>query len=250
MLYMLPVSLFGNATAASELPEMATAIGTPAEIGAKIKGRLVAGMDRIAFFIVPSAVAFLVLGDVLAATLYQTGHFSQSDAAAVWVLLIGCSVGILATTQSRLCVSAFWAMHDARTPTRFAVIRVALTAILGYVSVFPLREAFDLTPAVAGAFLVGTAGFSGWLEFLLIKRALSKKIGEFHLDHKAMARCWALALASAAAAFGLKRLLPDLPPLIKGLLVLGLYGGLYLGGSVAVGAEHATVFLRKLRRRA
>ena len=56
-LYTLPVSLFGMSVSASELPAMSSAVGTGEEIAAYLRQRLVSGLRRISFFVVPSAVA-------------------------------------------------------------------------------------------------------------------------------------------------------------------------------------------------
>src|SRR6266542_7120093 len=62
-LYTLPVSLFGMSVSAAELPAMSRAIGTPEAVAAVLRYRLDEGLRRIAFFIVPSSMAFLALGD-------------------------------------------------------------------------------------------------------------------------------------------------------------------------------------------
>jgi putative peptidoglycan lipid II flippase len=72
-LYMLPVSLFGMSVSAAELPAMARLRGSEQEVAAALRQRLVAGARRVAFFVIPSAVAFIALGDVLAALLFQSG---------------------------------------------------------------------------------------------------------------------------------------------------------------------------------
>ena len=82
--------------------------------------RLDAGLRRIAFFVVPSAVAFLALGDVVAGALFQTGRFNHSDAVYVWGILAGSAVGLLASTLGRLYSSTYYALRDTRTPLRYA----------------------------------------------------------------------------------------------------------------------------------
>ena len=128
----LPVSLFGMAVSAAELPAMSAALGTPEQIAAKLRARLAAGLQQIAWFVVPSAVAFVVLGDVVVAAIYRTGHFDARDVTYVWSALAGSGVGLLAGTSGRLYSSAFYALRNTRTPLNFAVIRVALTLGLGY----------------------------------------------------------------------------------------------------------------------
>jgi putative peptidoglycan lipid II flippase len=131
-IYLLPVSLFGMSVSASELPEMSSAVGGDEEIAAYLRRRLVSGLRRIAFFVIPSVVAFIALGDLVAGAIYQGGEFRHSDATYVWAILAGSGVGLLASTQGRLYSSAFYALKDTRTPLRFAIVRVVLTTILGY----------------------------------------------------------------------------------------------------------------------
>src|SRR6185312_4126649 len=57
-LYTLPVSLFGMAVSAAELPAMSKALGATDEIAEVLRQRLDEGLRRIAFFIVPSSMAF------------------------------------------------------------------------------------------------------------------------------------------------------------------------------------------------
>ena len=74
VIYTLPVSLFGMSVSAAELPAMASAVGSESERASYLRGRLDGGLRQIAFFVVPSAMAFLALGDVVAGALYQIGR--------------------------------------------------------------------------------------------------------------------------------------------------------------------------------
>jgi hypothetical protein len=65
VIYTLPVSLFGMSVSAAELPAMASAVGTEVERAAQLRARLANGLRQIAFLVVPSAMAFLALGDVV-----------------------------------------------------------------------------------------------------------------------------------------------------------------------------------------
>src|SRR5499433_2434216 len=116
LLALLPVSLFGMSVSAAELPELARETALGPDASEKLRTRIDRGLERIAFFVVPSAVAFLVLGDVLAGLLFQTGRFDAADTRWVWYLLIGSAVGLVAGTLGRLYASTFYALQDARTP--------------------------------------------------------------------------------------------------------------------------------------
>jgi putative peptidoglycan lipid II flippase len=251
-LYLLPISLFGMSVSAAELPEMSREIGVPDEVAGRLRERLGAARGRIAFFVVPSLLAFLALGDVVVATLFQSGAFRRSDTVMVWIILAGSTVGLLAATQGRLLSSACYALRDARTPLRCALLRVVLTGLGGWACVVPLKQHFGWSPMVAAAGLTASAGVAGWIEFLLLGRSLKRRIG--HVDNKAglILRLWLCALGAAAVARGLVYVLPPLSPVLVGLLGLGVYGVLYLGATVGMGLPEARSvlgpILRRLRR--
>ncbi len=226
-LYTLPVSLFGMAISAAELPTMSKALGAADEIADTLRHRLDEGLRRIAFFIVPSSMAFLALGDVIAAVLYQTGKFKHDDANYVWAILAGSTIGLLASTLGRLYSSTFYALRDTRTPLRCAVIRVILTTVLGYLCAIPLPPllGIDLKWGVAG--LTGSAGVAGWVEFTLLRKALNQRIGRTGLPLSFVARLWLGAAAGATVAWGFKLALPALHPLPLAVVVLGNYGVTY-----------------------
>ncbi len=247
-IYTLPVSLFGMAISATALTEMSRTTGTKEEIVQALEARLTVGIRKMAFFVVPSAVAFAILGNVVTATLFQTGHFGRSDSRFVWFILAGSAVGLVATTQSRLFISAFWALGNTRTPLRIACFRVVLTAILGFLVVFPLRSLFALDAIYCSAALTASAGVAGWLEFLLLRYALTADIGRFNLGGRMILALWGIAIGSAAVAFGVKLIVPGFYVVIRGVVVLGLYGLLYIGGATAAGIPEAAEVIRQVRR--
>src|SRR5947207_711172 len=100
-IYFLPISLFGMSVAAAELPQMSGTVGTDEEVGASMRKRLERGLRQIAFFVVPSAIAFIFIGRVLVAALYQTGEFRGDDTLYVWYILIGSTFGLVAVTLGR-----------------------------------------------------------------------------------------------------------------------------------------------------
>ena len=247
-IYTLPVSLFGMAISAAALTEMSRTTGTKVEIVQALEARLNVGIRRMAFFVVPSAVAFIVLGDVITAMLLQTGHFGGSDSRCVWFILAGSAVGLVATTQSRLLISAFWALGNTRTPLGIACFRVALTALLGFIVVFPLRSLFALDAVFCSASLTASAGVAGWIEFLLFRYALASKIGQFKIGGRMILGLWGIAVGSAAIALGAKFCLLGFHVIIRGVAVLGLYGLLYIGGATAAGIPEAAEAIRTIRR--
>ena len=157
-LYTLPVSLFGMSISAAELPAMSSTLGTDEQVATTLRQRIAASTKRVGFFVVPSAVGFIALGDVITATIYQTGKFSHADAVKVWTILAGSGVGLVASTVGRLYSSAYYALRDTRTPVRFAIVRVILTTVLGYFCSRPLPRLLGVDPFWGAA---GLDGFGG-----------------------------------------------------------------------------------------
>src|SRR5206468_10710054 len=134
------------------------------------------GLRRIAYFVVPSAMAFLALGDVVVGALFQTGRFDRLDSMYVWRILAGSAVGLLASTLGRLYSSTYYALRDTKTPLRFAIVRVVLTTVLGYAFAIPLPRWLGIDPLWGAAGLTASAGIAGWVEFLLLCGSLNALI--------------------------------------------------------------------------
>jgi putative peptidoglycan lipid II flippase len=248
-LFMLPVSLFGMSISAAELPEMSAARGTAEERAAALRGRLEGGQHRMAFFIVPCAVGFLLLGQVVAATLYQTGRFTAADSRYVWAILAGSAVGLLASSQSRLVSSAFYALGDTRTPLRFAAVRVALTTVLGFACSVPLPALLGIELKWGAVGLTATAGFSAWVEFALLRRAIRTRVGVSRFAPWYLTKLWGAALAAGLVAVGLWRA-SSFGPRLTGVVVLLPYGGLYGALTLALRIPTARELVARGLRRA
>lgn len=247
-LYLLPVSLFGMSVSAAELPAMSSALGTDQQIAETLRGRISASTRRIGFFVVPSAVAFVALGDVIAAAIYQTGRFNHNDALYVWGVLAGAAVGLVAMTVGRLYSSAYYALRDTRTPLRFAILRVALTTILGYLCALPLPKLLGLDAKWGVAGLTASAGISAWLEFLLLRRGMNRRIGRMEFPTEYFIKLWLSAAIAAGAAWGLKLWLHPKQPQVAAALILLPYGLSYLALTITFKINEAGAIIRRLAR--
>ena len=229
MLYTLPVSLFGMSISAAELPAMSQELGSEEQRHAALRDRLEAGLHRIAYFIVPCSVGFVVLGQVIAGAVFQSGRFTVADSRYVWAILAGSAVGLLASTLSRLSTSTFFALGDTRTPLRFALVRVALTTVLGFLAAMTIPDLFGVPTKWGAVGLTATAGFAGWIEFLLLRRRLAAIIGATHFRKGYLPRLWAAGAASALAG-GTIFLLSGVSgehPVLTAVLVLVPYAIVY-----------------------
>jgi putative peptidoglycan lipid II flippase len=238
-LYTLPVSLFGMSVSAAELPAMSGAVGAEKEVAEVLRARLNSGLRQIAFFVLPSVVAFLALGDVIVAAIYQSGQFTQADAIYVWGILAGSTVGLLASTLGRLYASTYYALRDTRTPLRFAIFRVILTTILGYLCAIPLPPLLGIEPRWGVAGLTISAGISSWVEFALLRRALNRRIGITGLGADYLAKLWLAALLAAASGWAVRHFFKNHSPIVLAVLALAPYGVIYFAATLMLGLAEA-----------
>jgi putative peptidoglycan lipid II flippase len=248
---MLPISLFGMAVSAAELPTLSRMAGQELDqaTAASLSARLDSGLERIAFFVVPSAVAFLALGNVIVAALYQSGEFTSKNSYYVWAILAGSGVGLLASTFGRLYSSTYYAIRDTRTPLRFALVRLVVTASLGLASALLLPALFGL-PAQWGAVgLTASAGVAGWIEFYLLRRKMNQKLGPTGVPAQIMFKLWSAACLGAITACAVEYLMPSHGPTVTAIYVLGAYGLSYFAVTYLMHIRECVELLGKLLRR-
>jgi putative peptidoglycan lipid II flippase len=271
MLYLLPISVFGMSVAAAELPALSGSDHT--DHGALTR-RLDDGLARIAFFVVPTIVLYLVAGDFVVGALLQTGEFAAAATLQVWAILAGYSLGLLASTGSRLLQSSLYAVNDAATPARISALRVTLSAAVGVVLMVQLDRvgvstqglvllgelpAFGPVPADVRATApdfprLGALGLSlgaalgAWVEFWLLRRAVRRRSGATRLGGGRLRPITVAALAAGLAAVALRPLVGGLPLLVSGPLVLGAAGLVYVLVAARLRLDEARALIARARR--
>jgi putative peptidoglycan lipid II flippase len=258
-LYVLPVSLFGMSIAAAELPEMSRQSDERKEV---LRDRVERGLRRIAFLVVPSVAGYLLLGDVVVGALYQTGEFARLDTVFVAMVLGAYSLGLLASTSTRLYSSAFYALNDTRTPARIAFIRVGIAAALGATFMlvgerFAVRLPFEIVRNTGDAALrplgsVGlalAAGIGAWIEWTLLRRHIRRRLGGLGMGRRTILQLGVAAMVPAALLRVGMLFLPAMGPLLRAAIVLPVFGIAYLLITRAMGVEEVSDFLGRLSRR-
>jgi putative peptidoglycan lipid II flippase len=246
-LYVLPVSLFGMAVAAAELPEMSRQAGGPVEA---LRERLESGLRGIAILVIPSAVGYFAIGDVIVAAIYQGGQFERLDTLIVWIVLGAYSVGLFASTSTRLYSSAFYALQDTRRPAIFAGIRVLVAALLGgtfmliaerYAIVLPFEivpNTGDIETArpLGAAGLALGAGMAAWIEWTLLRRGIQRRVGGLESGATVLIRLLiAAAIPAAAIRLVLVPALGAISPRVVALIALPAYGTAYFAIAIMLG---------------
>jgi len=204
----------------------------------------------VTYLVIPSAVAFLLFGDVIIRVLYQRGRFTALDTLFAWGVLAGSAVGLLAGTLGRLYSAAYYSMQDTKRPLRYAIIRVALTMALGWIAAVPLPRLLGIDGHWGTAGLTLTAGIAGWVEFALLRRELQRRIGPATVSRELVLRLWGVAAAAGALGYGVQLLVGSAPAIVVAVAVLGVYGAAYLVITDLIGIPQARTFTRRFRKSA
>jgi putative peptidoglycan lipid II flippase len=251
LLYMLPVSLFGISVAASELPELSR---LTEEKVAAFSARLRRSLRQIAFLTVPTVVGYLAFGALLVGALFQTGQFRAGSTWLVTIVLGGYSLGILATTMSRLLQNAFYAIGDTKTPAWIAVLRVTVSTVVAVPIMFELDAISVETvvgPLPGDSLFLGALGLSlgatvgAWVEVAALRRRLRGPLPEARIPWGAAGRMMGLALTALGPAAGVWGLWPAGPVLVVAPVVVALYAAVYLGAAWGLGFDEIEAWTRR-----
>jgi putative peptidoglycan lipid II flippase len=268
VLYLLPISLFGMAVAAAELPELAR-LGRSGH--AAIRQRIVTGTARVTFYVAPTVAVYIVAGDRLVGVLLQRGQFEAADTTAVWLVLAAFALGLLATTRSRLLQNGLYALDRTKLVARIAVLRVLLSAGVGALLMFPLdrfavvdggferdggwwgplpdslRLVGDGPPRLGVVGLALGAAVSAWVEYRVLRGALSWRIGRFPSRHRDTRAAVIAAVVAGGVGLALRPVTEDLPLLLSAAGTIGPAALAYLVLTSALGVTEARATIRRLQ---
>jgi putative peptidoglycan lipid II flippase len=95
----------------------------------------------------------------------------------VAVVLAAYALGLLASGRSRTLSSTFFALRDTMTPARIAGVRVLVSLVVGVPLMFSLDRfgVGELRFGAAGLALGASVG--AWVEYALLRRGLTARLG-------------------------------------------------------------------------
>jgi putative peptidoglycan lipid II flippase len=220
----LPISLFGVSVAAVSLP----ALSEEADSGgaAALRARLAAGFRRVAFFVVPCAFAFVALGPVIVALLFQTGRFGAADTQLVGAVLAAYGVGLLGAAAAKLLASGFYALRDTRTPVRISITSLGVSAACAIALIRPLGP----VGIALGSSVGGVVNLL--LQLVFLDRRAGPVLGREDWRHLGGATLAALLAAAAGATAAASAAAQG--PVPRGLLALAAFGVTYLAAAWAL----------------
>ena len=163
-----PISLFGMAISAAELPEMSGATGDADARATHLQTRLASSLRRVVFLVVPSAVAFVAIGGPIVALLFQTGRFGADDTRhrVDHPRRLGDRpVAQHAGSPARLRVLRARRSRSRRCAPRSCASRSRRPRLRG---ALPLREAIGYDVRVAAMGLTAASSAAAWIEAAML----------------------------------------------------------------------------------
>lgn len=239
ILYILPISVFAVSVAAAELPELSR-LKDHEEIRTRGEG----GFAQIAFFVSFTALAYILLGDKIVATLFERRNFTSDDTLLIWFTLGAYALGLAPSALSRLTQNTLWSQGDTRSPALVAVVRVVIAIAIAAVArlFFDQFGPDDVRSWLPTLFDGGTrnsalrfgamgitfgSAVAAWVEGILLWRAADRAVPGVSPLRPIKALIPAL-IAAATVAIGMRFATDDMWPPLAMVLSVGLSGLTYL----------------------
>nr|WP_312821455.1 murein biosynthesis integral membrane protein MurJ [Brevundimonas sp.] len=254
-LYQLPLGLVGVAIGIALLPRLsgAVATGDREQQQRSMDEALILSMALT----LPAATALMGMPFWLVDGLFTRGEFMAIDAENTARALLQFGWGVPAFVLIRILAPAFYARSDSRSPMRYALVSVAVNAILAIALFFAGMGVSGIAAAVSA---------SAWVNALLLAVTLWKR-DHYRPGLHALSRLSRIAIASigmgvfvALCSWGRAYVEAPIESLmsiigtsrgvkeLSMLVVVGLGGLTYVGLAFATRAVTVTEIKRLLRR--
>ncbi len=241
----LPIGIFAIALSSVLMVNMSqsAARGDQAEIAES----LVFSLRHVYFICIPMAALMVGFWEPMIRMLCLGGNYTESDLEATRFVAIFYGAGIPAFCAIKMLLPVFYARRNMLIPLYSSLIAIAVNLILNLILMWHLRQ---------GGIALATVLASMLNNFILF-RCLRREGFDLRLKllYRTFARSLLLAAAAAAALHWLypywrpALTFPAVGELPAFLLLLLLFGGLYLGASRLFRASEIGELFSVLRRR-
>jgi len=146
-----PTAMLGVALGVVLLPQLSAARAS--SHAQRYSDLLDWGLRWVVLLALPSAVALLVFGEPLVASLYNYGAFRAEDVQQTAHALMGYGVGLVGLIAIKVLAPGFYASQDIKTPVKIAVVVLVFTQLFNVVLVPWLAQAGLALAIALGALL-------------------------------------------------------------------------------------------------
>jgi putative peptidoglycan lipid II flippase len=221
-LVQFPLGIFGIALATATLPSLSRHAQDMDMDG--LKDSFAYAMGLIFFIMLPASVGLIVLGKPIVALLLERGAFDPATTVATTSALFYYALGLTAFAAVRIVVSVFYALQDAKTPMRVAVLSLAANIVFSLALMGPmLHNGLALAISLASSLNL-------FVLMWLLKHRLGFLAG--HVILRSFGRSLFCALVMGAAVALARSLLLGYGPVGFWRLFAGVFGCMIIGGAV------------------
>lgn len=186
----LPIGVFGVAIAFVSLPLISR--HAVRNDHAAMRRTIADALEFALVFSIPAACGLAVLGRPIIGLIYEHGRFADTDTVEAARALAAYALGLAAYAGVKIVAPVFYALGDARTPMRIAIVSIAVNYTLNWILVRALH--FGHLGLALSTSAVATVNFV-WL-FAILRR----RIGG--VEGKRLLKCTVRILAAAGVMSG------------------------------------------------
>ena len=124
------------------------------------------------FIAIPAAVGMFVLAHEIVVTLFQYGNFTVDSAYFTALSLMAYMLALPAFVLNKILLPAFYSRKDTKTPVKIGIVSMLSNMFFNFIIVGVLWY-FEFVALHVGLALA--SALSGWMQTLLLYRALSKQ---------------------------------------------------------------------------
>ncbi|CAB1057849.1 Peptidoglycan lipid II flippase MurJ [Olavius sp. associated proteobacterium Delta 1] len=137
-LVQFPLGVFAIAASTAVLPSLSR--HAAARELDELKHTFAHALKLVFFISIPAMVGLIVLREHIVVLLFQRGEFDAAATQLTTQAVLYYSIGLWAFSAVRIVAAAFFALQDARTPVRIAIISIIANIFLGVILMKPLAH--------------------------------------------------------------------------------------------------------------
>lgn len=163
----LPLGVFAIAVGTATLPSFSEQVAK-GDFN-ELKRTISFSLRLILFITIPATIALIALRVPIISVLFQRGAFDVQSTILTSQALLYYTLGLWAFSVIRVIVSAFYALHDTKSPMKAAVVALIVNVVCSVVFMFHLKHGgLALATSVASA-----------INVIMLSLVLRKRIGTF-----------------------------------------------------------------------
>jgi len=134
---LFPLGVFGYAASSVSLPSLSK-IAASGDMD-KFKTTVMFALRNLTIVLMIFTVIFLIFAPWIIDIVFKRGAFDTYSAKITSEVLFYSAIGLPFYGMSRILASAFYALHDTKTPVKAAAICLGINVLLNIMLMFPLK---------------------------------------------------------------------------------------------------------------